>query len=315
MQVDYVLNVFNKSLYIRHVLDSIAAQKGDFTKNIIVVDDGSTDDSVAVIHDWAVKSYLPIKIITQENQGPSISLNRGLKELSGDYVKPLDADDVLHPEATQNLLNALENHPDAVIAFADPTHQDLYLPAEDGQSAQMPAIHGESFLQADTEIVSDPVKESLRNAKTTPSSWLGRRDVVEKSGGCNPKIFVQDYSFELALAALGPFVKTHAPIFYAPQELGERLSGNEAQTLHDINMAVADFVRDHPDLSYRHKRYALTRTTARASRWAKRYGLWGSYFKFSLLKTLGRLKLLKPSADIMRATCAVYEAKHLIRHP
>lgn len=84
-----VIPLYNKQNYIKRCLDSILAQSF-IDYDIVVVDDGSTDDSLNL-----VKSYddRRINIITQSNQGVSAARNRGIKASSGSWVAFIDADD------------------------------------------------------------------------------------------------------------------------------------------------------------------------------------------------------------------------------
>ena len=75
--VSFVLTVHNKRRYLADVLASVAAQEGGFEREVIIVDDGSTDGSRELLE--SLGSQLPgFRVITQPNQGPSVATNRGL---------------------------------------------------------------------------------------------------------------------------------------------------------------------------------------------------------------------------------------------
>jgi len=91
--VSCVVPVFNGERYVADALASIAAQT--YTAwEIIVVDDGSTDRTAAVI----AASVLPVVCLTQPNAGPAAARNRGIGAARGDFIAFLDADDLWHPE-------------------------------------------------------------------------------------------------------------------------------------------------------------------------------------------------------------------------
>lgn len=76
---------------------------------VIVVDDGSTDDTELVIKGIIEKENLPVKYLKQENQGVSVARNNGLKEACGEYVFFMDADDCIDTSFFSILLPCLKN--------------------------------------------------------------------------------------------------------------------------------------------------------------------------------------------------------------
>lgn len=91
MQFSIVIPVYNVAPYLRECVDSVLAQ--DFTDyEIILVDDGSTDNSPAICDEYAEK-YSQIKVIHKTNGGNSDSRNVGIREAQGTYLMFLDSDD------------------------------------------------------------------------------------------------------------------------------------------------------------------------------------------------------------------------------
>lgn len=89
--VSTIIPVFNTGKYLSRCIDSILAQSiGDI--EIILVDDGSTDDSPAICDEYKSK-YDNIKVIHQPNSGVSIARNTGLKLANGKYIHFADSDD------------------------------------------------------------------------------------------------------------------------------------------------------------------------------------------------------------------------------
>ena len=84
-----VIPLYNKSQYIIRAINSIFEQKVPVDE-IIIVDDGSTDDGLVKVHE--LNSPI-IKIIEQENQGVSIARNTGITQCKNEYILLLDADD------------------------------------------------------------------------------------------------------------------------------------------------------------------------------------------------------------------------------
>lgn len=118
MLLSIIIPVYNKSEYIRECLDSVLTQtKKDI--EIVCVNDGSTDDSEAIICQYKEKDERVI-LINQENSGAAIARNNGLKYAKGDYVQFLDADDFFEAEMAECMCNkAAETKADIVICYAD----------------------------------------------------------------------------------------------------------------------------------------------------------------------------------------------------
>ena len=103
-KVSVIVPVFNASQYIGNTLSSILNQ--DFQDfEIIVVDDGSTDDSLEIINTTLENSSIPHKVIHQENSGVSVARNAGIDASSGDYLVFIDADDYVASNHLSSLYN------------------------------------------------------------------------------------------------------------------------------------------------------------------------------------------------------------------
>jgi hypothetical protein len=119
----------------------------------------------------------------------------------------------------------------------------------------------------------DPLEALLRAIWFTPSNLLVQRGALLRSGGCDERVFVQDYSLALRLARRCRFGITDTPVAAAPERTeisADRLSGNKAQILHDMNVAVLLFIEDNPDLPAHYRRLAWRRVAGRSWKWARR---------------------------------------------
>ena len=104
-----VIPLYNKEKYIRRTLQSVLSQSYPFFE-IIVVDDGSSDGSVAI-----VKSLKDdrIRLVEQSNAGVSAARNRGVQEANEQYVAFLDADDYWHVEYLHKVAELIRGYPEA----------------------------------------------------------------------------------------------------------------------------------------------------------------------------------------------------------
>ncbi|MBS1863389.1 MAG: glycosyltransferase family 2 protein [Actinobacteria bacterium] len=111
LAVDVVVNNHDYGRYLAAAVDSALAQDHPRTR-VIVVDDGSTDDSRAVLRTYEGRA----EVVLQANGGQASALNAGLARCRGDVVMFLDADDVLHPAAARRAAAALAGDPGAAKA-------------------------------------------------------------------------------------------------------------------------------------------------------------------------------------------------------
>ncbi|WP_407422105.1 glycosyltransferase family 2 protein [Methanobrevibacter sp.] len=104
IKVSVIVPVFNSSQYIGATLDSIINQDFDDFE-IIVIDDGSSDNSLDIVNEKLNSTNLPNTIIHQENQGVSAARNKGIEVSNGDYLVFVDADDYITPNHLSELYN------------------------------------------------------------------------------------------------------------------------------------------------------------------------------------------------------------------
>jgi glycosyltransferase involved in cell wall biosynthesis len=111
--ISVIIPVYNGGRFLAEAIESVLAQ--DLVPNeILVVDDGSTDDSLAVAQGFEPR----ICIVSQSNAGVAAARNTGLDHASGEFVAFLDADDLMLPRrlAAQAAAMALPSQPDVVLS-------------------------------------------------------------------------------------------------------------------------------------------------------------------------------------------------------
>lgn len=102
--VSIVLPAFNAAAVIGEAIDSVLAQTYPHWE-LLIIDDGSTDDTMAVVHSYEDRRIL---LLRQTNQGVSIARNRGLDVASGEFITFLDADDALPPRSLESRVHLLQ---------------------------------------------------------------------------------------------------------------------------------------------------------------------------------------------------------------
>lgn len=108
--VSIIISAYNAEKYIQQTLDSVLKQTWT-NLEIIVVNDGSTDDTLAIARAYENKA---VKIVTQENKGQDAALNNGYKHSTGAYIKFMDSDDLVNPEMIELQMKAVEGTEDYV---------------------------------------------------------------------------------------------------------------------------------------------------------------------------------------------------------
>lgn len=109
--ISVIIPVFNAEKTIEKALDSVRSQSWNREFEIIIVNDGSIDNSLEVIENYRIQnSGLNISLLNQENGGVSKARNKALKIATGNYIAFLDADDVWLPTKTIRQMNAFDKY-------------------------------------------------------------------------------------------------------------------------------------------------------------------------------------------------------------
>jgi glycosyltransferase involved in cell wall biosynthesis len=110
--VSIVIPVYNGERYIGRTLQSVAEQSHR-NLEILIVDDGSTDGTGEILNTF-VQQETRARILRQSNKGVAAARNLGIRAASGDFIAPLDADDIWHPERVSRQLRCLLDSPSDV---------------------------------------------------------------------------------------------------------------------------------------------------------------------------------------------------------
>ena len=109
MKYSVVIPVYNKKSSIQATIQSVLAQTlRDY--EVIVVNDGSTDDSLSVARSFEARG---VRVIDQPNQGVSVARNTGILAAEGEYISFLDADDTWHPDYLETIDRLTSAHPES----------------------------------------------------------------------------------------------------------------------------------------------------------------------------------------------------------
>ena len=104
LNVSFIVPVYNSEKDLPRLLSSLTGQQGDYSFEILLIDDGSTDRSFEVCRRFADEDSR-IRVFHQDNAGPSAARNKGLDMAGGEYILFCDADDYIETDSLQQLLS------------------------------------------------------------------------------------------------------------------------------------------------------------------------------------------------------------------
>lgn len=107
-ELDIIIPAYNAERYLRECMDSVLGQDTRYSFRVIVIDDGSTDETGGILDEYAARDSR-VKVVHQENRGHSGARNAGLEMADAELVMFLDSDDVLFPAAVEQLAGAVLN--------------------------------------------------------------------------------------------------------------------------------------------------------------------------------------------------------------
>ena len=171
VKVTIIIPNYNNQQWLTACLDSCISQKGDFIKEIIVVDDQSTDDSWRFLQDFQRTHSQEVFIYQNPQKGGNAARNYGFSKATGDYIQWLDSDDVLLPEKLKTQVDFFENNPEIDIVYSDWRmdyyEEDIKIYEEVNQSRSF-----DTYLKA---LISEKWQPNL--------SYLLRRGVADHLDG------------------------------------------------------------------------------------------------------------------------------------
>lgn len=218
--VAVVVPSYNHAAYVEGTLRSIFAQTYPPSR-LLVIDDGSRDDSARVIARVLEEAPFPAELVVRPNRGLCATLNEGLARTTSDLFAYLGSDDLWHPDRLRLGVQALRDEPGAVAAYSD-----CYVIDDDGRitgnSGEWGAYRGGWIFQAMMQLQSIPMSPTM----------LYSRAAIE-AVRWNEQRRLEDYETNLGVAALGP-------IAYVPQALGYwRQHGSNTSDNLDMMLAEA----------------------------------------------------------------------------
>lgn len=196
IKVTIIIPNYNGALLLERCLDSVLGQLGDLTLEVIVVDDGSTDNSLDLLENYRNQ----IIIIEQKNSGPAVARNNGMINAGGEYLAFLDADDYWEPDFLRETVSFLRYNSELIAVSVSqlhriPTKVDCVVPR---------LIEGVDSISRGGIVLSNFYEFWAEYNHVCTGSVLMRTAIVKKTGGQRPELRItEDLEFWAYLATFG----------------------------------------------------------------------------------------------------------------
>jgi hypothetical protein len=237
-QVSVVIPVYNAATFVPKAIDSVLRQTmGDL--ELVVVDDGSTDDTPAAVQ---AISDPRMRYIRQKNQGPSVARNTGIRATTGPWVAFLDGDDYWLPTKLEAQLAKAQANPQAGLVYSGGTYRDV----SGAMIADMPAT-------VEGDVLPELLLDNCLAGST--SSAMVRRDVLDKIGLFDESMSCcEDWELWLRVATVTKIAKVDerlACIVNRPGSLNKRARDVRNVSVEMLKTAFATYGASHSHLRRR----------------------------------------------------------------
>ena len=255
--VSIIIPCYNAEQWIAECIQSALDQTWP-NKEVIVIDDGSTDASLAIAQRFA--SDL-VKVITQVNSGAAAARNRGLREAQGDYIQYLDADDLVSPDKIKTQVQLLQCNPPNMLCLSRTAYfYDRHL---EGAVIEDSSPH---LIDCD-----DPVNWLItllggggQGGMVTVGAWLTPRKLADKAGNWNESLSVDDdgeYFTRVLLESTGVRYSDSGLYYYRKYKNGFSLSKFKSALCYKSALMALDIKKQNilSRIDNERARRALTR--------------------------------------------------------
>jgi glycosyltransferase involved in cell wall biosynthesis len=232
--ISVIMPCFNAAAHLHTSITSVLEQSfTDF--ELLIVNDGSTDDSLAI-----AKSFDDprIKVFNQENQGVCGARNKAIAKATGDFIAFLDADDTWHKNCLNALYAALINHPDAMLAYCG------------WQNIGLPGSRGEPYLPADYENENKLI-QLFEDCRWPIHACLTHKTAILEVNGFDTRFQTsEDYLMWLKIAKDCAIVLVPQVLAYYHHHSTQATQNKSKLALNHL-LAQRSFLTDCPDAAKR----------------------------------------------------------------
>jgi GT2 family glycosyltransferase len=232
--VSVIMPCYNAASHLPASVESVQAQTHT-NWELVIVDDGSTDDSWQVLQNLA-HADSRIRIFQQPNAGAAAARNRALREARGANTAFLDADDTWHAEFLHTMTAALAAKPDAGIAYCG------------WQNIGLGKGRDEPFIPPEYEN-SDKVESLLGGCRWPIHGALVRTHIIKDAGCFDENLSsCMDYDLWLRLGTIHPLVRVPRVLAYYHHHGGEQITHNRARIALNHWRAQRKYLHANPNV-------------------------------------------------------------------
>lgn len=196
--ISVIIPTYNRALFIERSIRSVAEQTRACGE-LIVVDDGSTDDTRLRVAACAAQTDIPVRYIHQDNQGAAAARNTGIKAARGDLLAFLDSDDRFVPEKLARQFEAMRDEPQYLVSHTRETWYRHGRILRQKKKHQPP--YGEIF------------KACLKMCMVGMSTVMVRKELFDRYGMFDESLpCCEDYDFWLRVSAHEKFLLLDRPL-------------------------------------------------------------------------------------------------------
>ncbi|WP_256930672.1 glycosyltransferase [Pseudomonas sp. ABC1] len=196
--VTVIIASYNHAAYIEQSIESVLAQSYPYVE-LLVIDDGSTDDSVERIRQLQSRHDFDFRV--QSNQGLSCTLNEALARARGDFIAPFGSDDIMRPDRLKRQVAYLQDKPEVGICAGNVRNIDAH-----GMPMARQSLHPARRLDFEDVFLN-------RKAGAPAPTLLFRREALETVGGFDPAIRLEDVYIELKITHHGYSIDVLEDVF------------------------------------------------------------------------------------------------------
>jgi glycosyltransferase involved in cell wall biosynthesis len=229
-EISVIMPNFNGAQLIARSIDSVLQQTFDDLE-LIIVDDGSSDDSLAVVNAYGDSR---IRLFQQNHAGVCAARNQGIDQARGQYIAFLDSDDTWAPTCLEHLHQALVKAPDAAIAYCG--WQNIGLGNE----------RDKAFVPPDYET-PNKLELWIRNSRWPIHAALTRADAIRAVQGFNPRFPTsEDFLLWLRIVAAHKIVRVPEVLAFYYHHAGPRATSDRVRMALNHLDAQQAFLQTHP---------------------------------------------------------------------
>jgi glycosyltransferase involved in cell wall biosynthesis len=222
-RVSAIITTYNYARFLPDAIESVLAQSARHLE-VVVVDDGSTDDTAAVVQRYADRG---VRYVQRPHGGAGKARNAGLQVTSAPLIAFLDADDAWLPDRVAAGMAHLDRHPELALAAADAFACDEQM----RPTAVVPAAKRPTGRMLDQLLVD--------NVVLNPSSVLVRRSAIEAAGGFSEIPFGEDWDTWIEIAKRFPIGFIDRPLALVRRHSGS-VSPTRGRVRVDVNRAIVE---------------------------------------------------------------------------